>query len=75
MKPMKKFMSGAIAATVWNNKTKDESAEFNTVSIDRNYKDDNGEWKSTNTLRVSDLPRAVLVLNKAYEFLSLKEEV
>lgn len=75
MKPTKKFVAGSIAATVWNNLTKDESKEYKTISIDRNYKDENDEWKSTNTLRTSDLPKAILVLNKAYEFLSLKEEV
>ena len=28
----------------------------------------------TNALRMSDLPRAVLVLNKAYEFMAIRQE-
>ena len=75
MKPTKKFSAGAIVATVWTNPTKDSDGEYNTISIERNYKDSDGNWKSTTTLRTSDLPKASLVLNKAYEFLSLKQEV
>ena len=29
-------------------------------------------WKSTASLRVNDLPKAALVLNKAYEYLVLR---
>ena len=47
--------------------------EFKTVSFDRRYMDkQSGQWKSTNTLRVGDLPKAAMVLQKAYEYLILK---
>jgi len=72
--PIKKFKAGAISATIWENQSKNNKGEtisYNSISFDRNYKDANGEWQTTNSLRVSDLPRAVLVLNKAYEFLAL----
>jgi hypothetical protein len=35
--------------------------------------DKNGEWQSTNTLRINDLPKASLVLQKAYEYIVMKE--
>ncbi|MBW2972624.1 hypothetical protein KY359_06310 [Candidatus Woesearchaeota archaeon] len=70
-----KFKAGAISATIWRNtiKRKDgTSAEVHTVSFDRRYKDkDSDEWKSTRSLRAMDLPKAVVVLNKAYEYLIL----
>ena len=72
--PVKKFKAGAISATIWENQSKDKQGEdisYNSVSFDRNYKDANGQWQKTSSLRMSDLPRAVLVLNKAYEFLAL----
>ncbi|MBN2881541.1 hypothetical protein JXM83_05830 [Candidatus Woesearchaeota archaeon] len=75
MQPTKKFIAGPVSATVWTNKTKEEDGEYKTISIDRNYKDSDGNWKSTNVLRSSDIPRAILVLNKAYEFITLKQEV
>lgn len=73
--PEKKFSTGAIRATVWKNKgtSKDgQETEFRTITLDRSYMDKEGNWKSTGSLRVNDLPRAALVLNKAYEFIVLK---
>ncbi|HJX05746.1 MAG TPA: hypothetical protein VJ461_03485 [Candidatus Nanoarchaeia archaeon] len=72
--PVKKFKAGAISATVWENQGQNQKGEivsFKSISFDRNYKDANGEWQKTNSLRTSDIPRAVLVLSKAYEFLAL----
>ena len=73
-KPIKKFKAGAISATIWENQAQNKQGEevtYNSVSFDRTYKDANGEWQKTNSLRTSDLPKAALVLNKAYEFLAL----
>jgi BioD-like phosphotransacetylase family protein len=74
--PEMKFRAGAIATTIWKNKTeKDgEVKEYRTISFDRNYQDKDGKWQTTNSLRVNDLPRAQLVLQKAYEYLVLKEQ-
>jgi len=72
-KPEKKFRAGAVTATVWKNHT-EEGKEYSTVSFERSYKDKNEQWQTTNSLRVNDLPRAAMVLNKAYEFLAMKEQ-
>ncbi len=76
--PEMKFRAGAISATVWRNtiKKKDGTdAEVRTVSFDRRYKDkETDEWKSSKSLRASDLPKAVVVLNKAYEYVVLNSQ-
>jgi len=74
--PDKKFRAGAISATLWGNKgIKDGTEyEFTTIGLQRSYKDKEGNWKNSNSLRLNDLPKAVLVLNKAYEYLLLKEQ-
>lgn len=76
--PEKKFSTGAISATVWKNNgtsKKDGSAvEFKTITLQRRYTDKEGNWKSTNSLRLNDLPKASMVLNKAYEYLVFKEQ-
>lgn len=75
--PVKKFRSGAISATVWSNKIDKDgmTSEYKTISFDRRYKTkDTDEWKSTKSLRVSDIPKALLVLSKAYEYTSLSDE-
>ena len=74
--PEKKFSTGGLTATVWENQGKSKTGEevsFRTVSFQRRYVDKNGEWQSTSTLRVNDLPKASLVLQKAYEYLVMKE--
>ena len=75
--PEKRFSTGAITATVWQNqvsgKNIGEVADFKTISLQRSYKDRNGAWQKTNSFRVNDLPRASLVLQKAYEYIVMRE--
>ncbi len=75
--PEMKFSTGAISATVWKNtgiKKDGEETEFNTISLQRRYTDKKGEWQSTSSLRINDLPKAALVLNKAFEYLVIKQQ-
>ena len=76
--PEKRFSTGVINATVWKNqgvnKKTNEPVEYRTVSLQRRYQDKEGVWKSTNSLRINDLPKASLVLDKAYEYIVLKED-
>jgi len=44
-------------------------AKIKKVSFQKRYKAADGEWKSTTSLDANDIPKAVLVLNKAYEYL------
>ena len=69
-KPEKVFRSGPIQATIWSNASEQDGKTFDyrTVSLERTYKDKNGAWQKTNSFRVTDLPRAELVLRKSYEF-------
>ena len=74
--PERKFRAGAISATVWLNKahkTNGEDSEYRTVSIERNYTDKEGKWQSTNSMRVADLPKVMVVIQKAYESIVLNE--
>ena len=74
--PEKKFRAGAIAATVWANETvrDGKKVSYKTISFERSYKDKDDTWKQTNSLRTTDIPKAVLVLSKAYEYLALNNE-
>lgn len=74
--PEQKFSAGAINASVWRNETISKAGNpvvYYTVSLQRRYKVKDGEWKSSGSMRVTDLPKAVLVLNKAYEYIMLKD--
>ena len=74
-KPEQKFRVGGLTATIWKNvkEYKSEKQEYFTVSFEKSYK--NGEeWKKTNSLMAQDVPKAILVLQKAFEFISLNKE-
>ncbi len=71
--PLKKFNSGPVQVSVWENESKKGEGSFHNVSIDKRYKDKNDEWKSTNSLNVNEIPKAVLALQEAYRYLALKE--
>ena len=70
--PIKKFSVGGIQLAIWENEGQ-ENRKFYSVSFDRRYKDKEGNWKSTTSLGANDLPKAILALQKAYEFIALKE--
>ena len=72
MEPVKKIKVGVVEAAVWENTSK-EGNKYYTTSMERNYKDGE-EWKKTSSLRANDLPKAILALQKAFEFSVLKED-
>ena len=76
--PEKKFRAGAVSATVWLNQAQSkktgQAVEYRTISLQRGYKDKNDQWQNTNSFRINDLPRAAVVLNKAYEYLVTKQQ-
>lgn len=74
--PEARFTAGAISATVWQNASSGKDGQqmsYHTVSLQRSYKDRDGNWQHTSSMRLNDLPKARLVLSKAYEFLVLKD--
>ena len=75
--PEKKFRASPISATIWANEATTKEGEtklYRTITLERTYKDKDGVWKSTNSLRNNDLPKAILVLNKAYEYINIRED-
>lgn len=72
--PEKKFVAGGISATVWANEKElnGSAVAVHTISLTRTYKDRDGQWKQSASMRINDIPKAQLVLEKAYEYLTLK---
>jgi len=70
-KPRKKFQAGAVHAAVWQNTrslANGREVPVMSVTLDRHYKDGDGKWQSTESLQTNDLPKAMLVLSKAYDY-------
>lgn len=64
------FKHGSCNAAVFSKEVTrgDRTFQARSVSFQKRYRDKNGEWQSTSYLDVHDLPKAVLVLNKAYDY-------
>ena len=75
-KPEKEFRVGSVRATVWANpriSTDGRAFESRKVIIERIYKDHVEGFKSTESLDVNDIPKAILALKKAYEYIMCSE--
>lgn len=66
------FRHGACSASVFAKEISKDNDTFTVkdVNFQRRFRTRDGEWQSTSSLRVNDIPKAVLVLNKAYEYVT-----
>ena len=65
-RPEQTFRAGAISVSVWKNTTKEGDKEYRSVTFERRYMDKDGNWKTSGSLRVNDLPKAAVVIAKAF---------
>jgi hypothetical protein len=70
--PDKKFKAGGVTATVW--KGISTRGTYYNVQLGRSYKDRGNDWKNTNSLMENDLPKAMVLLRKAYEYVLTQNE-
>ena len=76
--PVKKVRAGTISVSIFENAGKGRNGEattFNSVVLQKRYKDKNGVWQTSGSLNVHDLPKAALLLQEAYRHLVLKQAV
>ena len=71
--PVWKTSAGGVQLAVWRNPAP-KGGVFYTVTLDRRYKRGDGEWASSASLRLNDIPKAILALQKAYERMVLAPE-
>ena len=66
------FRHGQCTVSIFENEYErgDEKYTVRSCVFQRRYLDRDGNWQSTSNLRVNDIPKAILVLNKAFEFLT-----
>ena len=75
-RPIKDFRAGNIQASVWRNEVnnKDGRTEVRySVRIQKRFKNKEGEYENTNYLFQDDLPKIILVAQKSFEFITLRE--
>jgi hypothetical protein len=72
--PEKRFKCGACEVSIFDNiiTTKDgREVNVKKVSFQRRYKNSDGEWKTTQSLDVNDIPKTRLALYEAYKYIVL----
>ena len=71
-KPEKVFKVGAVRASVFKNTVQRNGQDIplSKVVIEVRYRDKQGEWKGTNSLSVNEMPKAILALQMAYQWLT-----
>jgi hypothetical protein len=74
-KPIKNFRSGNIQASIWRNEVEKEGQIVvrHSVRIQKQFRKDEGDYQETNYYFRDDIPRLILVAQKAFEFISLSE--
>ena len=74
--PDKEFRAGTIKAAIWRNEVEQDGRTVvqYSVRIQKRFHDQkSGEWKTTEYFFPTDLPKLSLVVSKAFEYVSLKE--
>ena len=66
------FRHGLCSASIFEQDFEKDGAKLTvrTVTFQRSYLDKEGNWQQTNSLKVNDIPKAVICLNKCFEFLT-----
>ncbi len=74
-KPIKNFRAGNIQASVWRNEVQKDGQTVvrHSVRIQKQFRKDGGDYQETNYYFRDDLPKLVLVAQKAYEYIALSE--
>ena len=75
-KPEKTYRARGCQASIFMNEVtvNGEKRKIPSIDFHVNYKDKEGNWKSTHKLGVSDIPNAIAVLRKVYEELVIKSD-
>ncbi len=74
-KPEISFKVGAVRAAIFRNEIEraGKSISIGKVVLEVRYRDKNGEWKSTHSMSANEVPKAILALEKAYEYLTVRQ--
>ena len=69
-KPKAKFAAGTVSAALWENEVTSKNGQKVTLlkaTVERRYKDTDGNWKSSGSFGRNEIPLAIFCLEKAFE--------
>jgi hypothetical protein len=67
--PRARFRAGQVSAALWENEiqTAGRTATVLKATIQRRYKDTDGQWKSSTSFSRNEIPLAIHCLQEAFE--------
>ena len=71
-KPVHNIRAGSVKASIWENKT--DKGSFFSVSIQRSYKDADGQWQNSDSYPLNDLQKLALVAQKSFEWILIERK-
>jgi hypothetical protein len=69
-KPTAKFKAGQVSAALWENEITTKNGHKATIlkaTVERRYRDKDGNWKSSGSFSRNEIPLAMYCLQKAFE--------
>jgi hypothetical protein len=74
-KPIKDFRAGNIQAGIWRNEVQKDGQTFvrYSVRIQKQFRKDDGSYEDTSYFFPDELPKLLLLAQRAYEYIVLTE--
>jgi len=69
-RPVAKFTAGQVSAAIWENEVTTKAGKKVTMlkaTVERRYKDRDGQWKSSSSFARNEIPLAIYCLHKSFE--------
>ena len=68
-RPVAKFRAGQVSAAIWENEITVNGKKMATLkaTVERRFKDKDGQWKSSNSFARNEIPLAIYCLQKSFE--------
>jgi hypothetical protein len=68
-KPVAKFKAGQISSALWENEISVNGRKVTVLkaTVQRRYKDKDGQWKSSGSFSRNEIPLAIYCLQKSFE--------
>jgi len=68
-KPVAKYQAGQISAAIWENEISVNGRQVTVLkaTVQRRYKDKDGDWKSSGSFSRNEIPLAIYCLEKSFE--------
>jgi hypothetical protein len=76
MAPVKKFGAGSVSCALWENDAvvNGNKVQILKATIERRYRDKDGQWKSSGSFSRNEIPLAIYCLQKAFEAMVEEKE-